>query len=77
MDLFLQLFLKNKNFDIESLKVKKDQNLQENLRIFLKNIKPTNSIKFYIDVDPGKSFCKVICNQALNRFCSCDKEHFF
>ena len=33
-------------------KIKKDQSLQENVKKFLKNIKPPPLVKFYIDVDP-------------------------
>ena len=45
--------MKNKNYRHRILlKIKKDQSLQENVKKFLKNIKPPPLVKFYIDVDP-------------------------
>ena len=45
--------MKNKNYRHRILlKIKKDQSLQENVKNFLKNIKPPPLVKFYIDVDP-------------------------
>ena len=45
--------IKNKNYRHRILlKMRKKQILQENVKNFLKNIKPPSSVKLYIDVDP-------------------------